>query len=57
MCKTISSKPLLWLAHVDYLDQIQAHSGHTHVQTCYTQCILVILFHPSAPHDGISGSP
>jgi hypothetical protein len=27
----LASKPFLQLGHVDYLDQIQAHSGHTHV--------------------------
>jgi hypothetical protein len=26
-----ASKPLLHIGHVDCLDQIQAHSGHTHV--------------------------
>jgi hypothetical protein len=39
---------------VDYLDQFQAHSGHTHVHICYTQCLLTILFYPSTPYDGIS---
>jgi hypothetical protein len=27
----LASKPLLQLGHVDCLDQIQVHSGHTHV--------------------------
>jgi hypothetical protein len=27
----LTSKPLLQLGHVDCLNQIQAHSGHTHV--------------------------
>jgi hypothetical protein len=53
----LASKPLLQLAHVDCLDQIQAHSRHTDVKICYTQCLLTMLFHMSAPRDGISGPP
>jgi hypothetical protein len=35
----LASKPLLQLAHVDCLDQIQAYSKLTHAQTCYIQCL------------------
>jgi hypothetical protein len=40
----LASKSLFQLAHVDCLDQIQAHFGQIHVQTCYPQCLLTMPF-------------